>query len=211
MTPQDPTRQLIQDTERRLCDQRIKRLAIRLLLAAFAWFMFIPENWETLFWPLSAPLAWVADSIPSIGKMAAVSPMSGVVRGVLASSVVFAPIAGIVLLLNDCLSIRVREFTTGRSLFRILVAPLAGVFAISFLGAFMYWLPFVDVKLSLTPTRGQLLLTAMLTNRLFLTGGAITAGFFIASVLHGILIWLLSVILILSNLLRIGNGNHGKR
>lgn len=205
----DNTRQIIRETEQRICDQRIKRLVIRLLTVAFAWFMLIPENWETLFWPISAPLAWVADTIPSIGKMAAVSPMPGVVRGVLASTAILAPIAGIIILFNDCVCARVKAFAKGQSLFKIVIAPFAGFFVAALLGAFMYWLPFVEIKLSLTPTRGQLILTAMLTNRLFLGGGGLTAGFFVAGILHGIFIWLVSLALVLRNLLGIGNCKHG--
>jgi hypothetical protein len=116
--------------------------------------MFIPENWETLFWPISLPLAWVADSIPSIAKMTAVSPIPGAVRGVLASMVVLAPIAGIVTLLYDCIDIRVREFAAKRSAFKTAIAPFAWFPWVALLGLF-FWFPFIEVKLSYTPTKAH--------------------------------------------------------
>lgn len=127
----DNTRQTIQETEQRICDRQIKRLVVRLPIVAFAWFMLIPENWEILLWPISAPLAWVADSILSIGKMAAVSPMPGAVRGVLASTAIVAPVAGIIILLNDCIGVRVKAFAEGRSFFRIAIAPFVWLFGLA--------------------------------------------------------------------------------
>jgi hypothetical protein len=153
--------------------------------AAFVWFMFIPENWETLFWPVSLPLAWVADFIPSIVKISAVSPMPGAVRGVLASMAILAPIAGIIALLNDCVGLRIQEFANQSSAFRILVGiPFA---ALVVLGAFCYlfWFPFAEVKLGYTLSRGHRFLNAMMTNRLGLSAGALLIGFFVAGAIHG--------------------------
>lgn len=165
------------------CGLRIKRLVIKMMAAAFAWFMFIPENWEILFGPFGFPLAWVADAVPSINKMAEVSPMPGTVRGVIASSVILAPIAGLVVLFKDCIAIRVREFEEQRGIRGIIIAPFAGTLFLVVLGGYMFWLP-TEVTLNVTPTKGHLMMSAMLTNRLFLAGGALSAGFLWAGWTH---------------------------
>jgi hypothetical protein len=141
------------------------------------------KNWETLFWPISLSLAWVADNIPSIAKMTAVSPIPGVVRGVLASMVVLAPIAGIVVLFNDCIDICVRELAAKRSAFKIAIAPFAWFPWVALLG-FFFWFPFIEVKLSYTPTWGHALLTVMMTNHFVLAGGALFFGYALAITIY---------------------------
>jgi hypothetical protein len=176
--------------------------------AAFAWFMFIPENWETLFWPISLPLVWVADNIPSIAKMTAVSPIPGAVRGVLASMAVLTPIAGIVLLFNDCIDIRIWEFAEKkRSAFKIVIVPFVGILCLGGLCGFLFWFPFVEVKLSFTPTRGQMFLTAMLTDRFALAGGTLLFWYFFASVVHIIPIRLLNIVNFFFEFVDIGDQN----
>ena len=192
-----------------VCDSRIKRLTIKMALVVFAWFMFIPENWETLFFPISLPLALVADNIPSLAKMTAVSPMPGAVRGVLASMAVLVPITGIIALWNDrdCVDIRARKFAEQASAFRILISPLVWILMVGSLCGFLYWFPLVDVKLSYTPTRGQAMLTAMLTNRFILAGGALLFGSVLAALIHVLPIILLSFVALFRNF---SNGDRRK-
>lgn len=56
----------------------------------------------------------------------------------------------------------------------------------------MFWLP-TEVTLNVTPTKGHLMMSAMLTNRLFLAGGALLAGFFIGGGVHGVILRLYGV------------------
>lgn len=155
------------------CGLRIKRLVIRMTVVAFAWFMFLPEDWESVLGPLGLALAWVADAVPSINKMAVISPMPGAVRGVVASSVILAPIAGLIVFFKDCIYIRVRKFEKEKGVRGVVVAPLAGICFLAIFGSFMFWLPMSEVKLSVTPTRSHLMMTVMLTNKFFLAGGSL--------------------------------------
>ena len=146
-----------------------KRMYMRLKLVAlflFLWGLLLPQDWQQLLGVFGGPIAWVADFVPSIKKMAAISPMPELIRGYFGLAFLILPACCVWVLKNVSIGKAIQGAIKREGLAKfIYFMILCGIPFSLFVIYFCAYLP-VAVQLGLTPTRFQFLLTVIVTYRL---------------------------------------------
>lgn len=151
--------------------------------------LLLPSAWAEQLGPFSKLIAAVADHVPAIHKAAAVSPIAEIVRGFLGIGYALIPIASIGCFLCrpigatfEAISNRLAKKSISGLLFLYLLSLPALV-----LMCWLVWELPGSRSLELTPTRGQMFFSIMVSSRF---GLAIFGPLFIATVaglIYGVL------------------------
>lgn len=172
-------------------DKRMLRRGKYTLLFLLLLGALLPKNWQQILGVLGAPIAFIADFVPSIRKLSAISPISELVRGFFGLAVLLFPLFFCILMRGDPLVCRVQARLNEVGAFKLIsIGLLVGTPVFLGLLYFCFFLP-VDVRLGMTPTRGQMLLTLMVSYRFWI---AILGSLLII----GLQIYLLAIVVFLS-------------
>jgi hypothetical protein len=171
----------------RAANRRLSRILWPYMAIASLIGLVFPSDWANSLGPIALPLEWTARIVPSIEKAAAISPLGDLVRGYLAFLFSTSFLMILVVVWRDPLVERFKyAFTSGNMnlLPRILFVYGLGLPAL-LLGIWAVWSLPGELRLGLTPTRGQAIFSLMLTNRVAL---ALFSTFIVATT--SILAWL---------------------
>lgn len=173
-----------------------RRMTRRLVVAGIGMFVLglvWPTGWSHLFGPAALLIGFAADAVPSIGKAASVSPMPELVRGYLGALALLTPVLTATILYKEPLDKRFTyAFQQPRAgpIRRFLFLYVLFLPALIAMLCVVWFLP-IEVRLGLTPTRGQLIFHLMMTNRVALAafGSLLAIGV-------ALFVWLLGALLV---------------
>ena len=152
-----------------LTNQHIDKMFIKFGLCLFLFGMLLPNDWRQKFGMLSTLISWVAGVIPSINKVAAISPISELVQGFFGAAFLFVLIFyAIVMRRQEMAGLGSRfkhALHRAQSKFKFWIGIY--VIAIPTLALILYLILFFpgEVHLGLTPTRGQAIFSLLVSYR----------------------------------------------
>ena len=146
-------------------NRHIDRTFLKIGLYLFIFGMLLPNDWRNIFGIFFEPISWVAGVIPSIKKIAAISPISELVQGFFGGAFLFLPLFYAAIIRRDSIGLRFNnslDRATSKFKFVLLIYSTA---LLSML--FLYYILFLpgEVRLGLTPTRGQAAFSLMVSYR----------------------------------------------
>lgn len=153
-----------------VANRRIARVLLWSGTVAFVVGLIFPAGGPQALGALGTLISWAADTVPSINKAAAISPMSDLVRGYLGTLALMVPVIAFLFLYKEPFGERShyafnRPGVSPGKVF--VIGYLIGIPFSCFVLWFFWALP-IAVHLGMTPTRGQLIFHLMMTNRLML-------------------------------------------
>lgn len=168
--------------------KRIKQAGLFLIVLG----LVMPVEWKRMLGPLSAPISWLAEVVPSVRKSVEISPISDLVQGYFGGILLLFPVLFTFLFWRDPIAARFKySFEKASSKFSYFVMVCFVI--VPFFAVLLYVLfslP-IDVHLGVTPTRGQLLFSLMVSYRIAM---AILGSFL--SLGACILAWMLTIFLV---------------
>ncbi|MFZ6844676.1 hypothetical protein [Undibacterium sp. RuTC16W] len=185
-------------------DKKMGKFIIRLMILFGISGMLFPNNWRQIFGVFGEPIAWCAETIPSIKKIATVSPISELVQGFFGTSFLLIPMLYIVFIRLEVVGLRfsqMKKEKLSKPLSVLIVYFLAIPMSIGLLYV-IYALP-GDVNLGNTYTRGQSMLKLMISNRITMS---LIGAFLIAGVIS--VLWILTIYIFGPILYLISKPNH---
>jgi hypothetical protein len=154
--------------------------------------LLLPSNWAERLGISAEPISWAALHVPSVSKMVAASPIGDVVQGFFGIAALLLPIFYLLLVVRDPIGLRF-EYALNRvaSGFKFIwLVYFVVVPTLALLVYFIVFWPF-EVRLGLTPTRGQMLLSLMISYRFTL---ALFGSFLIVGT--GLCLWMITIYLV---------------
>jgi hypothetical protein len=152
-----------------LASQRQDQVMIKLGLALFLFGLLLPAQWRTLFGMVGEPVAWLAEVLPSIRKASAISPIGELVRGFFGTGFLLLPVFYVIFMWRDPIGMHFKyALEQGTSKFkRLSFIYLLGMPVMVFLLYLILFWP-GEMRLGITPTRGQMIFSVMVSYRLTL-------------------------------------------
>lgn len=179
-------------------DKKMGKFIIRLIILLSIFGMLFPADWRQMFGVFGGPIAWCAEIIPSIKKVASVSPISELVQGFFGTTFLLIPVLYIIFIRMEVLGLRFKQMKKeklSKPLSVLIVYFLAIPMSIGLLYV-IYDLP-GEVNFGNTYTRGQSMLKLMISYRITMSliGAFLIAG--VISILTILTIYIIGPVLYL--------------
>jgi hypothetical protein len=140
-----------------LANRRFSRIFFKIGALLFVGALLLPYDWQQILGILAEPVVWVAAHVPSIGKVAAVSPIAELVRGFFGIAFLLTPLFYIFIIWQDPIDLRFEYgLRQAKSPFKFfgLVYFLIVPALLLLLYLILFWPG--EVRLDATSTRGQI-------------------------------------------------------
>lgn len=181
-----PIPQEIEVANRRMT-KKIQKIGLFLLLLG----LLMPTAWKEMLGLLGSLISWLASAVPSVRKSVEISPISDLIQGYFGTVLLLLPVLFLFLTWRDPIATRFKySFDKAPSKFGYFVMVyLVIVPFFAFLLYVLFALP-IDVHLGVTPTRGQLLFSLIVSYRVAM---AILGSFVLLGAC--LIAWLMTILL----------------
>jgi hypothetical protein len=142
--------------------KRFKIIALVLLTLG----LIFPNEWRQILGIFGEPISWMAETIPSARKSAAVSPIRDLVQGFFGAVFLLGPLFYATFMWRDPIGTRFKyawDKAPSKTTFVLIIYFLV-VPTLSFVVYVVFFLP-IDAHIGLTPTRGQFVFSLMISYR----------------------------------------------
>lgn len=142
--------------------KKIPKIGLFLLVLG----LVMPAAWKEMLGLLGMPITWLASMVPSVRKSVEISPISELIEGYFGAVLLLFPVLFLFLIWRDPIATRFKySFDKAPSKFGyFLTVCFVAIPFLAFLLYVLFVLP-IDVHLGMTPTRGQLLFSLMVSYR----------------------------------------------
>lgn len=167
--------------------KKIQKIGLSLLVLG----LVMPAQWKEMLGLLSMPISWLASAVPSVRKSVEISPISDLIQGYFGTVLLLLPVFFLFLIWRDPIATRFKySFDKAPSKFSyFLMVYFVIVPFFAFLLYVLFVLP-IDVHLGVTPTRGQLLFSLLVSYRVAM---AILGSFVLLGAC--LIAWLMTILL----------------